>query len=263
VRLPFDQGLNTYVDAIRWIERNGYDMSYESDIDVDENPASVSTHHVLISLGHDEYWSPNMRTAFDHARDHGHSLIFLGANAVYWKVAFVRNAQGMADRVLICERFGATGLWRETAPENALVGIMFSDYVYSGNGYPWQVAAHARSPLLEHTGLIPGKSYGCDLVGYEWDQEFLNGAQPRGLVRLGHSPTTDFAGSPGYSDTTYYYARSGALVFASGSIYFARAHDPFRLFPWGTCNPRAEVIPGISQLMQNVMAATVAALDSP
>jgi hypothetical protein len=42
----------------------------------------------VISLGHDEYWSPAMRHTVEGARDAGTNLAFLGANAVYWRVRF-------------------------------------------------------------------------------------------------------------------------------------------------------------------------------
>ena len=42
---------------IRFIERNGYDASYTSQADVAANAALLLNHKVIISSGHDEYWS--------------------------------------------------------------------------------------------------------------------------------------------------------------------------------------------------------------
>ena len=42
---------------IRFIERNGYDASYTSQADVDANAALLRNHKMIISSGHDEYWS--------------------------------------------------------------------------------------------------------------------------------------------------------------------------------------------------------------
>ena len=42
---------------IRFIERNGYDASYTSQIDADANAALLRNHQLIISSGHDEYWS--------------------------------------------------------------------------------------------------------------------------------------------------------------------------------------------------------------
>ena len=68
---PFDGTLSTdsgfsdpfYAEyqLIRFLERNGYDLSYVSDHDLDSNPALLQNHKVFISSGHDEYWSPGER----------------------------------------------------------------------------------------------------------------------------------------------------------------------------------------------------------
>ena len=46
---------------IRFLERNGYDVSYISDSDVDTHGALLLNHKIFISSGHDEYWSGNER----------------------------------------------------------------------------------------------------------------------------------------------------------------------------------------------------------
>ena len=42
---------------VRWLERNGYDVSYSSGIDTDRIGAELLEHNVFMSVGHDEYWS--------------------------------------------------------------------------------------------------------------------------------------------------------------------------------------------------------------
>lgn len=258
-RMPYDQGLPTFINTVRFLEKNGYNLSYESDLDIDQHPQTAQAHRVLISMGHDEYWSATMRSAFQQARDQGISLIFLGANAVYWEIRFAADAQGRADHIILCDKSSpGTTLWRNSNPENALIGVMYAANSPSGTGFPWQLAQNASSPLLKDTGLVSGQAYGCDLVGYEWDTVFDNGKSPKGLVVLSDSPAT--AQKKSYvSNTTYYYAPSGAFIFASGSIYWARALDAFRLFPGGTCHAQSEVIPGMQKLFQNVLAAALVA----
>ena len=115
-------------------------------------------------------------------------------------------------------------------PENALIGIMYSGLADTQQqlGFPWQVNPLAKSPLLDGTGLQPGQQYGCDLVGYEWDRIFNNGATPAGLQVLGVSHTASDFNTADISDTTYYIARSGAMVFATGSIYWTTVLDSYR-----------------------------------
>lgn len=42
----------------------------------------------VISLGHDEYWTPQQRDAVTKARDAGVNVAFLGANACYRRIRF-------------------------------------------------------------------------------------------------------------------------------------------------------------------------------
>ena len=48
---------------IRWLEANGYNVSYASGVDTDRRGSSALTsHRIFLSVGHDEYWSGQQRT---------------------------------------------------------------------------------------------------------------------------------------------------------------------------------------------------------
>ena len=72
---------------VRFIEREGYDVSYQSDVATDANPDSLLSHRVVVDAGHDEYWSRRMRDGWEAARGKGVNLAFMGANDAYWQVA--------------------------------------------------------------------------------------------------------------------------------------------------------------------------------
>ena len=115
-----------------------------------------------------------------------------------------------------------------------------------------------NSPLLNGTGLQAGHQYGCGLVGYEWDRVFANGATPANLQVLGTSSTIiDDGNRPDASDTTYYIAPSGAMVFATGSIDWTTALDNYRSNTNNLCYFQDPVVPGMQKLMANVMEALV------
>ncbi len=42
---------------VRFLERNGYDVSYITGVDTDRRGALLKNHKVFLSVGHDEYWS--------------------------------------------------------------------------------------------------------------------------------------------------------------------------------------------------------------
>lgn len=265
-------------DAIHWLEREGYGVSYLSSVDLHEDPMQLLQHQVYLSIGHDEYWTKEMRDGVEYARDHGVSLGFFGADASYWQMRFEPDSAGIADRTVVCyhvltsdndlaldplygkDNSHVTTQWRDPVlnrPENALIGIMYSSLNSMPQGFPWQIDPQAKSPLLDRTGLQPGQQYGCELVGYEWDHIFNNGATPAGLQVIATSRTMNFYHQPDFSNTTYYVARSGAVVFATGSIYWTAALDNYRLFTDKLCPGQSLIVPGMQKLMENVMDALV------
>lgn len=282
-----DQVLLFEADAIHWMERKGYDLSYMSSIDLHTHPEWLLKHKAYISLGHDEYWSKEMRDGVTAARNYGVGLAFLEADAVYWQIRFEPSTTGIANQTVVGYKvltgnhdlardplYGqdnslVTSQWRDPVvnrPENALVGIMFSDLTHKQKGYPWKVDSGAarlaltsasKADVLHGVELTPGKEYGCGLVGYEWDKVFNNGFTPPGLQVLATSPTMNDGGQADRSNTTVYIAPSRAMVFATGSIYWTSALDAYRFSQDPACNGRSAVIPGMQQLMANVMAALI------
>lgn len=261
------------LDAIRWMEKKGYDLSYMSDVNLQTDSAQLLQHTTYISLGHDEYWTKEMRDGVEYARDHGVGLAFLGADDVYWQMRFEPDSQGVPNRTIVCYKVASTAHnlaldplygkdnsrvtaeWRDPVigrPENALVGVMYSGLTHQVAGFPWQLDSGAQSPVLFGTGLVGKHQYGCDLVGYEWDSVANNGVSPPGLTILGTSETLDNLGVSGASNTTYYIAKSGAMVFATGSIDWTAALDSYRLHFNKQCLARNDVIPQLQQLLENV-----------
>jgi hypothetical protein len=230
---------------VSWLERSGYDISYQADLDLEANPNSPRTHQAYVAGAHDEYWSSAMRTALEGARGAGVDLFFSGSNTVYWQIRFENGTRtevcykttegGAEDPVL------KTRLWRDpngaNKPENALIGQMYAgdkDGVY----FPLVVsAAEGTDRIWRYSGLenqAPGTStsVGTQLVGWEWDhRDTGNGAEPTGVKTLATSPVTGniLAGPTGgynqgstISNITKYTAASGALVFATGTNHWGR-----------------------------------------
>ena len=142
-----DWYMNAEYPMIKFLERNGYNIAYTTDVDLDRSatPITPANHKLIISSGHDEYWSLAERNKIEAARDAGVHLAFFSGNEVYWKVRWENNF-----RTLVCYKEGTlgenvcgnkcdptsawTGLWRDGAawdagkPENNLTGqISWSD----------------------------------------------------------------------------------------------------------------------------------------
>jgi len=237
------------IASVWWLERSGYDVSYEAASDLERRAAHVLDHRVFISGSHDEYWSLAMRQALEAARDRGVDLFFTGANEVFWKVRFEPSpATGRSDRVLVCYKSSQSGgpdpsgiptsTWRDpagaNAPENALSGEMFIGQK-PDTYFPLKVSAAEgkdrvwRNTTLATQGTGASTNVGTGIVGWEWDARVTNGAEPPGVTTLASSPVTGdiYQGvgntfSPGTATThvVKHQVSSGALVVATGTNHW-------------------------------------------
>ena len=88
--------------TVRFLERNGYDVSYISGVDTDRRGNLLKNHSVMLSVGHDEYWSGNQRSNIEAARDAGVNLQFLTGNEGYWRTRYEASAvDGKDYRTLV------------------------------------------------------------------------------------------------------------------------------------------------------------------
>jgi N,N-dimethylformamidase beta subunit-like protein/uncharacterized protein DUF4082/Big-like domain-containing protein len=246
--------------TILFLERNGYDVTYTTDVDGDRHGSLVGNHRVFLSVGHDEYWSGPQRAAVEAARDSGTNLAFLSGNEVYWKTRWEPSADG-ADtdhRTLVCYKetwdndksdpsAEWTGTWRDPRfsppanggrPENALTGTAYmsnSDDLTikvpaaQGRNRFWRGTTVASQDAGDTATLAP------HTIGYESDEDLDNGFRPAGLIRLstttGETPEylRDFGNLVTPDTTTHhltlYRAASGALVFGAGTIQYAWGLD--------------------------------------
>jgi fibronectin type 3 domain-containing protein len=246
---------------VQWMESQGYDVSYSTDVDTHANGSALLSRKAFLSLGHDEYWSGPMRTAVEQARNSGVSLGFFGANIAYWQVRFEPSAlNGIANRVLVCYKDQTidpvqgpttTVQFRDpllNLPEQSLLGIMSSAVSNSSFDQPplTYVVTNSSHWAYAGTGFVDGSTV-PQIVGYETDRQFseypLPSFIPGTYTLLSHSPVTDiYTGLADYQNASVYQAPSGAWVFAAGSIDWS----------WALLNP-GYVSPGIQQMTRNVL----------
>lgn len=207
---------------VRFLESRGYDVSYQTDQDSDREPGSLLAHQLVISAGHDEYWTASMRDAFEAARDRGVNLAFMGSNASYWQVRYENYQTAMVGYKDLPDPnpdpAQRTVRWRALGrPECRLVGVLYHANDVSAGGDYTVTPTGAKDPWLAGTGLSPGSAL-PGLVRTEWDS-LQRGCRPEAKA-LFH-----FHGHP-HADASRYQASSGARVFASGSLGFAAGLDP-------------------------------------
>ena len=255
-----DSVFNAEYPMVRFLEANGYDVSYFSGVDTDARGALLKNHKAFLSVGHDEYWSGPQRANVEAARDAGVSLAFFSGNEVFWKTRWENSVDGSgtARRTLVCYKethAGAkidpatawTGTWRDPRfsppadggrPENGLTGTAFE--VNAGTVNLQVPAADGRMRFWRNTPVATQAAgatatLGSGTVGYEWDEDADNGARPRGLIRLSTTTATgvdvrkDYGSTYGPGNATHrltlYRAPSGALVFGAGTVQWSWGLD--------------------------------------
>ena len=216
---------------VRWLESNGYDVSYFTGVDAARSGSLIKIHKIYMTSGHDEYWSGPQRANVEAARDAGVNMAFFTGNEVFWKTRWENSIDGSntAFRTMTCykETYNGTGTlyqkdpsdpptwtgtWRDPSmsppadggrPENALTGTLFtvngpgSDN--NGNLSIQVPAADGKMRFWRNTAVASlGSNSTYTLpsgtLGYEWDEDVDNGARPAGAFPLStttYTLTTD------------------------------------------------------------------------
>lgn len=163
---------------IGWLARNGYAPEFCTDLDIHADPELPWRYRLLVSAGHDEYWTEATRDAVEDFVARGGNAAFFGAKLCWWRVHLVDHGAAM-----VCHQGGAHGAWDQWwppggagRPEDALSGAShrhgggWCDGPRSSAGYIVQQPGHW---VFEGTGLARGEAFGQStwppLVGHECD----------------------------------------------------------------------------------------------
>jgi hypothetical protein len=85
---------------IRWLEHHAYDVTYITNVDTHEDVNRLLRGKAFLSIGHDEYWTEQMKNNVFAAMGQGVNLGFFSGNYVYWPVAFLPDSNGTANRTM-------------------------------------------------------------------------------------------------------------------------------------------------------------------
>jgi len=249
------------LQTVRFLEREGYDISYETDVDADADPAGLARHRLVIVNGHDEYWTMAQRLGFDSALAAGTNLAFLGANDAFWHVEYEDDRTTIHTEKSLYDpnpdRSMKTALFREIGrPECLLEGVEHTNFTVYDHPLDYTVTAQgAADPWLANTGLAAGSTIAA-VVGREHDA-LAPGCAPKNTVVLFHYDGVDPTQN---ADAVRYTAPSGARAFASGAYNFSLALDGYRSTDWlGPAYPvgvdrNVPVDPRVQQFMRNALA---------
>ncbi|MBT2231288.1 DUF4082 domain-containing protein [Nonomuraea sp. NEAU-A123] len=259
---------NSEYPMVRWLEANAYDVSYATNVDTARLGAELLEHRAFLSVGHDEYWSLEMRNNVEAARGSAVNLAFFSGNEMFWKTRWEPSIDGAATpfRTMVCYKETLanakidpspqwTGTWRDPRfsppsnggrPENAVTGTMFAvnGTVSDSVAVP---AAYRSMRLWRNTSvanLLPGQTaiFPAGTLGYEWDAAPDNLTTPAGSVK--YSSMTmgrmdkillNFGGGYGAGVSTHnlilYRHSSGARVFGAGTVQWSWGLDAVHYRP--------------------------------
>jgi hypothetical protein len=249
---------------LRFLERNGYDVTYASSVDFTEASRGVpSLSRGLLFIGHDEYWTYHERSIIQGMRDRHTHLAFFSGNNAFWNIRLTagevtgnpaseitcykldRDPSAAADSLVTTE-FRMKPVNR---PEDALTGI---EYVVGTSSAPLQplivsdtaIGAEARA-FLAAAGLKAGDVIPSQ-IAIEGDRIIPDTSAPRNLQVVFKSPIIPKFSVPyrPYYYTTFYTTPTGAGVFTAGDVEWGRGLDGFN----GTVES-----PALQRLMQAVL----------
>jgi len=174
---------------IEWAERNGYTLDYAVNSDLEFRPELLAHYRLVLSVGHDEYWSGPMRDTLEQFITSGGNVAFFSGNAVCWQVRSEDQGRALTswkqnyflDPVFKTRDFRTLSTaWSHhlvKRPENQLtgVGFLWGGYRQSHGQFmnePAEFTVHRPDHwVFAGTDLKRGDVFGGKdtVVGYETD----------------------------------------------------------------------------------------------
>lgn len=220
-----------------WLEQHGYDVTYSANTDIHADAATLRRARVMLSVGHDEYWSLEQFRHVKQAVDAGLSIAFLSGNTCCFVSPFRPSSRGAPNRILTrAGRYGGVSE-AETAymgpfplegpNEASLIGARTIS-PFNGSG-DWIVSEPDHwlfaGTHMQRGEAIPG------LVGWEFHGD---PAAIPGLRVVAQGETINGGGKTAHWTSTMYPGPRGNWVFNASTIYWAQglAQPPGHVLPF-------------------------------
>ena len=143
-RVSFDRPISSQFNSwevhfVRWAESNGYTLDYAANSDLEFHPEILPHYNLVLSVGHDEYWSSIMRDNLEAFIAKGGNVAFFSGNTCCWQV---RSED--AGRALTCwkQKYVLDPFYRTEDPK--LLGTLWGHHLVgrpenemTGVGFLW------------------------------------------------------------------------------------------------------------------------------
>jgi hypothetical protein len=217
----------------RWLHNRTLGFDVATDLDIHRDPGLLDQYNLVLSVGHDEYWSDELRDGIDGYISKGGNMAFLSGNTCCFRVTVDE-----VTATLSCEK--AHGheydyIWQARRPEQDTTGVSYwnaggwwdghrpqlgfrlyhqGHWAYDGVDTGRDLGAKTSPPLV---------GYECDGADYQMQRDYpvvTRGAFGRLPVVLGLAKLGDgwYASKRGAAATIATYTdRSGGMVFTGGT----------------------------------------------
>lgn len=188
-RPPRSQFSRWELPFVVWCEENGYELDYATNGDLEFRPELLKNYRLVLSVGHDEYWSTPMRDHLESWIAGGGNVAFFSGNSVCWQVRSEDEGKSFTcfkqnyhlDPVFQTRDFKTLSTaWSHhllNRPENELTGVGFLEGGYRGSHGQFmgeEAAYTVHRPehwVFQGADLKRGDTFGGKdtIVGYEAD----------------------------------------------------------------------------------------------
>jgi len=191
-----------------WMEKEGYDVTYITNVDVHANTSTLLRGKAFLSVGHDEYWTYEMYNHVETARDKGLNLIFLSGNTMDGIQYLEPSTDGRPNRTM------GRRPEREYKNEQDLMGS-----TSWGVGYGSFVCQAPGSWVFANTGMKKGDSI-ANIIGWEYNGRPVSDKHKVEIIAESRPDPLQFGQGDQNHAATLYYADKGNFVFNAGTCWW-------------------------------------------
>lgn len=249
--------------AAYWLEQQGYDVTYGSNVDT-LLPSHVSRCRAFLSVGHDEYWDVQQYESVAQAIAGGVSALWLCGNSVFAVSPFEPSAKGVAGRII--SRAGLFGGLTDEeieaerkvfpkelvrlGPDESLIMGARSIVPFNGGG-DW-TCTRPEHWVFAGTGMKTGDSI-PGLVG--WEHHGAPAKLP-GLEVVAEGTAWRGGDTPAHWTATVFPGPKGNIVFNAATIFWPQAlsSPPGHMLPWSHWSRPHGVDERVQRITENVLA---------
>ncbi|MCO5120436.1 MAG: hypothetical protein M9951_12485 [Burkholderiaceae bacterium] len=167
-------------------EGEGIDLEFIANTDLHHQPGILEPYDLFVTVGHDEYWSAEMRQELERHLEAGGNAAFFSGNNMWWKIRFEDPSAGLPRGRMLVDKSNDPvraentpelhqGNWFMTDPEVKLFGAGYArggwreDFI--GGDVPDFIVKRPGHWAFAGTGLAKDAGFGAgdEIISFESD----------------------------------------------------------------------------------------------